>query len=69
MFTSFGLPNGHAMSQRKGSSNARKKYSSIYGSVKPSNTMNNLKQKKAKASFLTGIPKPKKPKIVPNLQQ
>ena len=69
MFTSFGLANGQRMSQRKGSSNPRKKYNSIYGTAKFPNTMNNLKQKKARASFLGGIPKPKKPKMIPNLQQ
>lgn len=61
MFTSFGLP--QAMSQRKGSSNPRKKYNSIYAA----NTANNLKQKKARASFQ--IPKPKKAKNQAQQQQ
>lgn len=62
MFTSFGLP--QAMSQRKGSSNPRKKYNSIYAAT---NTANNLKQKKARASFQ--IPKPKKAKNQAQQQQ
>jgi hypothetical protein len=55
MFTSFGLPT--SISHRKGSSNPRKKYNSIYGTAKAIST---LKPKKTKVSFQPTIPKPKK---------